>query len=653
MDLKSHNLLEAMQGAPEGVILWDADGRLILCNDRMKELYEPFAKIMVPGLKIEDLLHQLKAAGVTRVVESNSADQKTDAIESSNWEDVNLVLNRRESGLDVIVQYRNKWIQVRRKKLADGSIIAFHTDITDIKIANEKLVESREQLLLRESQLSNAQDLVNLGYFEHDLITGIHFWSEILCRIFGVKFGLDRELEDYLALVHPEDRDHIKEVIEKNVIAAENYNSEHRIVRPDGEERTIRNSVKYVVNEKNERLKRIGVVVDITEERLREDQLRQANQAKSDFLTHMSHEFRTPLNSILGFAQVIENDKKNVIDETNRHRIQNILKSSNHLLYLVDDLLDLGRIEAGNISVELKPLNSVEVFKDAIAAVETIANDKKISLNCNLPADSVPLVKGDDGRLKQIFLNLLSNAIKYNQEGGEINASFQILENDLLRINVQDTGVGIDPDRLELIFKPFNRDWALSPQISGSGIGLSISKQLAELMGGSIGVTSKKGIGSTFWIELEIAENTIIENTIQKPPLNAGQISLDVVDGVSKQVLYIDDDANSLTLMQDIFEDIGFANLTISDDAIKGLKIAKDNELDLVILDINLPTMTGLEILEKLKENENTKNIPIFAISADALPVHVQNGLDHGFDLYLSKPIILSELLGAVEEYLA
>jgi len=542
------------------------------------------------------------------------------------------------------------WGSLTRSGMRDkeGNIQYFVSQVQDITQRRN----AEEQLRLRESQLSNAQDLVNLGYFEHDLNTGENFWSDILCRIFGVETGVDRSLEDFFSLVHPGDLERVKANVDKSVVEGKDYNMALRIVRPDGKEKTIHIRVMCIVDNQKNLAKRIGAVLDITQEQHREDQLRQANQAKSDFLTHMSHEFRTPLNSILGFAQVINNDKKNQIDETNYRRIQNIIKSGQHLLYLVDDLLDLSRIEAGNISIDLKPTNLAEVLNDAIDTVETQAKDKNITLTVDLMAEPLILVQSDEGRLKQVFLNLLSNAIKYNRNDGKIFVTIQFQNSKSLRLYIEDTGLGIESDRLDSIFKPFNRPWTSSPQIPGSGIGLSIAKRLIELMGGNIGVSSEAGVGSIFWIDLEISEGANIDDEIESTAPVAEQYSMDMADDKTKQVLYIDDDQSSLELMQEIFEDSSFVNLITSDNAINGLQIAQETVPDLVILDINLPVMSGVELLDKLSENQGTENIPAIALSADALPEHVQKGLDCGFSLYLSKPIILNDLRDAVEEIL-
>ena len=762
VDDNTQLLFEAMEFAPEGVVLWDADGRLVMCNKKFRDLHRHVAVKIIPGLRIEELLQQLKSSGMIRVREGKLAD----------WDDDDLALRLRKDELDSMVQYRDKWIRISRNKLANGSVIAFHTDITEIKQSEEALTESEEhfrsifedagvgmaitelngrfrrvnaalcemlgytkeellglavhdvthpddmqttlearekflsdrikheaiqkryirkdgqmawgsltrsgmrnkegniqyfvsqvqditqrrnaeeQLRLREGQLSNSQELINLGYFEHDLNTGINFWSDILCRILGVETGLDRRMEDFFALVHPGDLERVKAAVNNSVVESEDYNMAFRIVRPDGKEKTIHIRVMCIVDNRKTLIKRIGAVLDITEEQHREDQLRQANQAKSNFLTHMSHEFRTPLNSILGFAQVINNDKKNQIDETNHRRIQNILKSGQHLLYLVDDLLDLSRIEAGNISIELKPTNLADVLNDAIDTVETQAKEKNITLSVDLMAEQLILVQSDEGRLKQVFLNLLSNAIKYNRNDGKIFVTNQFQNSKSLRLYIEDTGLGIDSDRLDSIFKPFNRPWTSSPQIPGSGIGLSIAKRLIELMGGNIGVSSKVGVGSTFWIDLKISEGANIDDEIDSTAPIAEQYSIDMGNDRTKQVLYIDDDQSSLELMHEIFEDTSFVNLITSDNAINGLQIALETVPDLVILDINLPVMSGVELLDKLSENHGTENIPAIALSADALPEHVQKGLDCGFSLYLSKPIILNDLRDAVEEIL-
>tara|TARA_B100000315_G_scaffold248553_1_gene278556 strand:+ start:1851 stop:3794 length:1944 start_codon:yes stop_codon:yes gene_type:complete len=632
VEVLTDNLIEAMEMAPEAVVLWDADGRLVMCNDKYRDLFQHFAEIIRPGLNIEELLNRIKASGLRIVEEGEPAD----------WHEAELALRDRNYLPDVVTQYDGKWFQISRKKLSDGSIIAFHTDITNVKKSEERFrkVFLSSPALVSISTVDTATIfdvndvwLKTLGYERHEVIGKTPFELNLL---------VDPEIRSKAAGSLVQDR---------------HANVQTQYVTKSGEIRDFLVSGERIEFEGYDCY--LFISQDITEKRnqereleLAKSQAEAANKAKSNFLTHMSHELRTPLNSILGFSQLISNDKKHKIDDANSRRIQIILKSGQHLLHLIEELLDLSSVEAGKISVNLNPIGPANALSEAVAGLEAQAGEKNISIAVDPQVHSLPSVQVDEVRLKQVFLNLLSNAIKYNRDGGEVDVVFQILESSKLRIEIRDTGIGINSDRLVSIFEPFNRPWTISPQISGSGIGLSITKQLVDLMGGSVGVTSEEGIGSTFWVDLNIVEDISVDDEIQNAPFKTDQFSIGLSDGNTKQILYIDDDASSIELMQDIFEDIDFVELVTSSDAECGLQIAEEVAPDLIIMDINLPAMSGSKLLEKLKENEPTKNIPAIAVSADALPEHIKNGLEQGFVSYLTKPIILSELHTAVEKFI-
>ncbi|MBC8283011.1 MAG: PAS domain S-box protein [Nitrospinae bacterium] len=363
------------------------------------------------------------------------------------------------------------------------------------------------------------------------------------------------------------------------------------------------------------------------------------NHAKSEFLSRMSHELRTPMNAILGFAQIMNESSKDPLPKSHKARVLQILKAGNHLLALINEVLDLARVEAGKITVSLEPINIAELVRDVIHVTSPMAENFSIRLVDQITAQDNNYILADKTRLKQVLLNLISNGIKYNRKEGSVTLSLGKKVKGILNIHVTDTGMGISQENLEKIFDPFDRLGAESSQVEGTGIGMTISKKLIELMNGSVHVDSTLGKGSQLTVSLPLCDpnisfgkNSISSPSKIQPPINSKN---------SYSILYIEDNQANVLLMQDILSDFPEVDLLTAPQAALGLDLAHAHKPNLILLDINLPDLDGFETLKRLQNMEETHNIPVVAISANAMQRDINRANKAGFKDYITKPIDL------------
>jgi len=375
-----------------------------------------------------------------------------------------------------------------------------------------------------------------------------------------------------------------------------------------------------------------------------------ANSAKSDFLSSMSHELRTPMNAILGFGQLLQQNPSDPLTENQYQSVEHILAGGHHLLELINDVLDLSKIEAGKIEVSLEDVSIQELLAECVVTAENLDNDISVSLSDIGLDESQILVKSDVTRLRQVLLNLMSNAVKYNRPNGSVEVNCAKNEEYKLRISIKDTGLGIPKEKQEMLFEPFNRLGAETTNIEGTGIGLSITKRLIELMEGEIGFDSEVGVGSTFWVDIPLAveSDKPVENIIspQKITLTNDILNFSEV----KSILYIEDNPLNLALMEKIIAQFDSVILHSAHTGELGLAMAAQENPDLIIMDVNLPGVDGLAATRKLKTEEITRNIPIIGLSARALPVDIEKGMAAGFERYLTKPMVITEMVEAIKQ---
>ncbi|MDZ4186211.1 MAG: PAS domain S-box protein [Desulfuromonadales bacterium] len=370
-----------------------------------------------------------------------------------------------------------------------------------------------------------------------------------------------------------------------------------------------------------------------------------ANQAKSEFLSSMSHELRTPLGAILGFAQLLESGKP-VPTDSQKRSIDQILKAGWYLLVLINEILDLALIESGKLSLSLEPVALQEVMEECAVMVEPQAQQCGISVTFAELATPY-YVNADRTRVKQLLINLLSNAIKYNSGGGTVVVTCTLSPPDAIRISVRDTGAGLAPEQIAQLFQPFNRLGQEAHGEQGTGIGLVVCKRLVELMDGVIGVESSVGEGSVFWLELkQTTEPQAAARTAELAKVREVQSP---VGGELYTVLYVEDNPANLMLVEDILARRSDIRLLSARDAVTGIKMALASLPDVVLMDINLPGISGIEALKILAESPTTAHIPVVALSANAIPRDIEKGLEAGFFRYLTKPIKVNQFLETLD----
>lgn len=371
-----------------------------------------------------------------------------------------------------------------------------------------------------------------------------------------------------------------------------------------------------------------------------------ANLAKSDFLSSMSHELRTPLGAILGFAQLIESGTPQPTP-TQKKSLDQILKAGWYLLELINEVLDLSLIESGKLSLSLEPVFLKDLLLECEAMIEPQAQKRGIDVTFSKP-EIAYCVKGDRTRVKQVLINLLSNAIKYNKKNGLVTVDCKLTPSDSLRISVQDTGMGLTPEQLTQLFQPFNR-LGQNEKEEGTGIGLVVCKRLIDLMKGKIGVESTLGIGSIFWIELDLSDTSQPKATTTES--RNGVVKHEKVQGDAhlRTLLYVEDNPANLMLVEEIIARHPDIRLLSAVNAKQGVKLARATLPDVILMDTNLPGLSGLDALKMLVEDPETAHIPVVALSANAMPSDIEKGLEAGFFLYLTKPIKVTEFMASLD----
>jgi signal transduction histidine kinase len=377
--------------------------------------------------------------------------------------------------------------------------------------------------------------------------------------------------------------------------------------------------------------------------RLAKEEAQRANQAKSRFLSHMSHEMRTPLAAILGFAELL---RRRLDGEQEREWAQHIEDGGRHLLALINELLEVSRVEAGKLALTVEPVDVAAAVDEVLRLAEPLTVERGVTLESARPGGPVPAVLADPLRLKQVLLNLLSNAIKYNSEGGTVRVSVAATERGTVRVAVADTGAGIAPDALGKLFSPFERLGAEQGAVEGSGLGLVVTKGLVEAMGGRLDVASTLGEGTTFAFELAVEDAAPARGVRPSQPRPDAAVVGDV--------LYIEDNRTNLQIVDSVLSDLRPGiHLRTATAGGPGAELAAQRRPDLLLLDLNLPDMQGEEVLRRLRARPETADVPIVVLSADSTSRNITRLLDTGADAYLTKPLDLPQFLEAVDRLLA
>ena len=531
----------------------------------------------------------------------------------------------------------------------DGVVRGFFylaIDITDRKRVEQALAES-------EGRFRGLTRLSSDWYWEQDAQYRFTYVSEGLREHFGLEPArlMGERWHDEIDVQLVEGNwDHFRQQLE----ARQPFRDlllQHEA--PDGRMRYARVSGEPVIDPDGRFLGYRGVGRNVTAEVRGEQELKaakataeEANRAKSDFLSNMSHELRTPLGAILGFGQLLEEDIAALPSALHRQWVGSIVRAGWHLLGLVNEVLDLARIEAGRIELSLDGVSIDDLVDECRGEIAAVAARRDIRVNAETAGTLY--ARADRMRLRQVLLNLLSNAVKYNRDGGEVHVSARGI-GKIVRVAVSDTGQGIAQERMSDLFQPFKRLGAERSKVEGFGLGLSITRRLVELMDGRMGVESEPGRGSTFWFELPLEELEEQIATESEPSADAS----DGLKSLSATVLCVEDDPANQKLIQAVFSRWKRMRLMLAQDGVQGLDLALSGHPDLILLDIDLPGLNGYDILRVLREREDTKHIPVIGVSARAMPADMDLAVGATFHAYLTKPYQLRDLHAAIESALA
>jgi len=521
--------------------------------------------------------------------------------------------------------------------------------------------ESLEKLVTERTRaLNRAQEIAEMGNWQWDTNLPHMFWSDELYQLFGFNPDLtEPNFTNLLSCISEID----KEDFINTINTAKQFGKAHLDLRITHQNGSLNWISTNLTAEKitNEQYAIEATVQNITNRKLNEESLLKAkeeaeaaNRSKDTFLSRMSHELRTPLNAILGFAQLLEMDTNTPLTANQQSSTKEILQAGEHLLRLINELLDLERIKSGQFSISREPVALKPVIEDCIKLIEPMCHGNNITIISSIDKCDL-IVNADITRLSQVFLNLLSNAVKYNTKDGRIIITCQKID-DRVEIEFKDDGKGLTEKEQQVLFTAFERLDADKDAIQGTGIGLSLSKMLVTLMHGDIGVRSQKGSGSEFWVRLPIVENQSLQSQPDKTDKTAiAEKTYSVVpeeNSSSFTILCIEDNPANLRLLETVLNELNFINTLTSTAPGKGLELARKHKPDLILLDINLPDMNGFEVLDCLNANKDTSNIPVIAVSANAMKKDIEHGISAGFQDYVTKPIDVTQLTQTITRIL-
>lgn len=481
----------------------------------------------------------------------------------------------------------------------------------------------------------NEQMVALTGYSRNELIGTPfkHYFTDPTRAEAGIRRVLrEKKVSDYeLTARH---KHNAQTVVSYNAATFHNADGQLQGVFAAARDVTERKRLDLVLQVNNVELKRARVVAE------------KANLAKSDFLSSMSHELRTPLNAILGFAQLLESGSP-LPTPAQFVRLNQIIKAGWYLLELINQVLDLAVIESGKLSLSLESVSLSDVMRECQAMIESQAQQRGIKVDF-IPFDDDWFVHADHTRIKQVLINLLSNAIKYNREHGTVEVKCSVSGPGLFRISVKDDGAGLAPEKLAQLFQPFNRLGQENGAEEGTGIGLVVTQQLAKLMGGTLGVESTVGVGSEFWIELK--------SGVAPQPASSHIQPMELAQAEEKTaqrtLLYVEDNPANLMLVEQIIESHTTLCMLSARDGNHGILLTRSHLPDVILMDINLPGISGSQALQILREDPVTANIPVIALSANAMRRDIEKGLEAGFFRYLTKPIKVKEFMDALDKAL-
>ncbi len=628
-DARFASLLEA---APDAMVCIDASGRITLINAQVtavfgysrEELIGAALEVLVPD-EVRDRHPQHRATflqdpkprpmGTGLSLRGRRADGSTFPVEVSLAADVHN---------------------------GDAIVIAAIRDVTEQRATEAALRDNETRLRQLADNVDTVFTMRQIGPPKFLYVSpGFH-------KLTGYEpADIEADPELSLKLVHPDDRERVERSYFAPIRAAQACTSEHRIVRADGEVRWIRASVNPVPNPHGSPERIVTITEDITErvrvsEALREAEAaaRTANEAKNLFLSRMSHELRTPLNAVLGFGQVLE---RRLRDTEHVEPVRQVLQAGRHLLNLINEILDIARIEAGELTVSAEPVSVVDIVDESVHLMQPLAAAADVALLV-VEGPHTAYVLADRQRLRQVLLNLISNAIKYNRPQGSVRISWSTTDRRL-SIAVEDDGPGIAVDVRDRLFTPFDRLGAESTGVEGTGIGLTVSRSLAELMNGTLRLESEDGRGATFTITLPESDAPV-PAMVMEP---VSDLHLRNTDAVTATVLYIEDNEPNVKVMESVLGLRSEWRMIHAALGSLGLELAHAHRPDLILLDLHLPDRSGLDVLVALQRDPVTAHIPVVVLTADASATQAHRLSEAGASRYLTKPLVLDEILATLD----
>jgi PAS domain S-box-containing protein len=584
----------------------------------------------------------------------------------TDWTEIRTYFSKHEAFQDIEVAVKGKgdlpiWISTSGRPIfgANGQYLG-HRGVTR-NVTEKRAVELA--LSAQRKLFDHLLETTSQGYWYVDLEARTIDLNAAMCEILGRSREevIGHSIRDFVDEVN--DRVLLDQIALRGRGITETYEIE--LLHSSGKSVACITNPTLIYSPTGERTGSLGFWTNVSEIKEIQASLEQANvavrkadQAKTEFLSAMSHELRTPLNAILGFGQLLEMDSARPLAGDQIESVQQILKGGTYLLSLIDEVLDLAKIEGGSVDLSIEGVSVVSIVADCIDVLQPTAGKAGVGIENLVDSAADPWVLADQTRLKQVLLNLLSNAIKYNSTNGKVTVSLEKHEGvsgdmpprEMHRIMVTDTGLGIPENLRADVFQPFERLGREEAEIVGTGIGLSISKKLAMLMAGDIDFASEEGRGSVFWVDLPVSASKG-----EKPCPDIDEATRDHLTNTNvptspRTFLYVEDNPANLRLMEQIVRRIPNSKLISAHTAELGEDLARRHRPDIIIMDINLPGMNGFEALERLGEFGETREIPVIALSANAMPATVQKGLDAGFKSYLTKPIDVPEFLDALSK---
>jgi len=633
------DFLEAIETIDAGFAFFDQEDRLVFCNRRYYEIFPRLTAMGVirPGVTFEEIVR----TGTERGLVNAGIDRVEDYIRER------MEKHRTPGEPFEYQQSPGKWIRTEERRTPSGGYVGTRTDITAFKEIEHRLAELLDE---QKAQLTAFSQHAPLTFFIKDRKGCYQYVNHLFEQVFGTT-SADIIGKTARNIVSAEEAIR-HETQDEEVWETGNASSFEINIPTAGEIDRWMLVRKFPILDPNGTMIALGGLgMDISDIKMAQeemararDQAETANQAKSDFLSSMSHELRTPLNAILGFGQVLMINSKDPLSVKQKHAVEHINGAGKHLMELIEHVLDLAKIEQGKMMLSIEPVRLDDLCAECLTLINKQAETRGLKIESDLGASNYILA--DRTRMKQCLLNLLSNAVKYNRDGGAVKLTRENISDHMVRLSVIDTGNSINEDEQTKLFQPFSRLGRETGTIEGTGIGLFITKQLVEAMGGSVGFEGKVGKGSTFWIDMPNVQAIDDEVTVL---IDSGPMEPLAADAT---VLYIEDNLSNLQLMEAIISEIDRATLISAQNAELGLMMAEECLPDIILMDINLPGMNGLAAMEILGTLDKTKDIPVIAISANAKKDDIKNGVAAGFSDYLTKPINVSKLIEAIRKSL-